>query len=461
MFMAIGLGFGLALIWINVLLHQPKFYNKTLGKISYNYTNKEHRPFDIVQEKKGFETFEDDKLIHWDAVSYYCMKERLYDTSTGCDNKVRPAYFPLFPLIWKASHLSSAGISAFNYCCLILSLIILLEVLIVDSRNKWAVFLLFLCMPQDIFFIIPYTEAVFLLMFSCTVYALILGDKKLYFIAAFLAGMCRPASLIYVIALLIYYAIIFYQANNKRALILGLLFQLVPFLLAYAAVVLMQFYYTHDWIAISHAHDHWDPVIYSWPKEIRDWSVESFGTSAFSICFIFIPGIIYLLYLIFTSRKNSLTEPGMFKEHVVFKKHFLLQVCLIYFTIIGVLIIGRNGGDIHSLSRLSLATPFFYILTILGFEKVQNFSLQKRFILFGGSVILLTVFLSVVKYGDHKFQFCFLGMFELIAAAVIIYLVPPQRKILYYVMLMCLGFCNLFWLAYLFNDFLTPGWIFT
>ena len=458
-----GLLYGLLFFLLFKALETPAFYNNTLGKISTNYEfTGDYFHNNIINVKKPFPKFDQQKLIRWDAVSYNCIKERLYDTASGCDNKVRPAYFPLFPMIWKVTHLSPKGICALNYLFLVAGLLILVNVLVQDNKQKLFLFLFLLMLPQNIYFLIPYTEATFFICMALAVSGIIKGNKWLYAIGAFAVAITRPASLFFLLAVLLVDAIFFIHSKNKINYFKDSFLRAMPFAIGYLVVFIMQFYYTHDWLAVIHAQSHWAKVIYRFPNNFGDWSVESFGMTCFALCCIFVPLLIILSRYIFVKKRNDYSEASLFKYSLEEKKDFLMLFSAIYFVIMCIFICARNGGDLHSLTRLTMASPAFYLIVLIFCERLQNTSIVKKYGLFTLSLIILSIFLWKVGYGSsNRFQFVYMGMYLLILAAAIFYLIPSKNEKLRYIVLSLLGIINLFWLCYLFNDFLSAGWIFT
>ena len=457
-----GLLYGVLFLLLFKSQESPAVYFNTLGRISANYEFfGDYNHNGIKKVKKPFAAFDEQKLIRWDAVSYNCIKERLYDTTSGCDNKVRPAYFPLFPLVWKATDLSPTGISVLNYLFLVSALLILVNVLVQDNKHKIFLFLFLLMLPQSIYFLIPYTEATFLLCMALAIAGIMKGKRWLYALGAFGAAITRPASVFFLVAILLADLFFLARSKNKINYFKDLFLRASPFILGYFLVFSMQYYYTHDWLAVIHAQSHWAKVIYRFPNKISDWSLEGFATSSFAICCVCFPLMIFGARYLFINKTNDHPEESLFSSSPEIKKDYVALFSAFYFIMMCFFIGSRNGGDLHSLSRLTLASPAFYLPAIILFERIQFISARRKQIIFIISLLILVVFFALVEYGGNRFHFPYLGMFILILASAIFYLIPFKNEKASFIALSIVGLINLFWLCYLFNDFLSAGWIFT
>jgi len=55
--------------------------------------------------------------LNWDAIHYYVIASEGYYPVENCQltNTCNVAFYPLFPLMWRLSHLGPLGVSALNY----------------------------------------------------------------------------------------------------------------------------------------------------------------------------------------------------------------------------------------------------------------------------------------------------------------------------------------------------------
>jgi hypothetical protein len=139
------------------LLQKQRIY-RYFSPIIKNYTNvyKEDGSKDVKQEKKPFVEIKNDSYSVWDGDHYKRIKDYLYKDK---DSKYSFAFFPLFPVIWRLTTLSSFGITLFNYALFCLGMILFIK-MFKDKVPKW-VFFLTLCIPMLVVYLIPYTEALF------------------------------------------------------------------------------------------------------------------------------------------------------------------------------------------------------------------------------------------------------------------------------------------------------------
>src|SRR5688572_26117746 len=183
-----------AFLLLFVLFQNNTFYSNTLGRISQNY---EHvGEFGVQKVSKPFTQIKNENFERWDACIYQCIKDRHYINEEGYYGYVRGAFFPLFPYTWKLLHLNHIGISLLNYFLFALAVMLLVNNFLKAADNiKLLTFLLFISLPSTVVFSIPYTEAFFIITASLMFMGITKNNYKLYFIAALLLAMVRPATL--------------------------------------------------------------------------------------------------------------------------------------------------------------------------------------------------------------------------------------------------------------------------
>ncbi len=96
-------------------------------------------------------------LTAWDAHFYKFIVDNGYKSPL---EPAHMAFFPLFPFIWKLSHVGVWGICVVNIVLFAIGFSVLSGLFKLNSQNK----ILWLSIPAIYFTFIPYTEALFFLL---------------------------------------------------------------------------------------------------------------------------------------------------------------------------------------------------------------------------------------------------------------------------------------------------------
>ncbi len=440
---------------------QGKLYDFTMAHFSGN-TEAQHEGQpnqELVKLKRPFAKISEDKFGIWDAAVYKSIRDNMYQIDQGEYTHVRPAFFPLFPMIWRISQLDYRGISVFNYLIFILSLTLLSFALIEDPVRRFLMFVFALSLPQLIFYMIPYTESIFMLSGSLAIFGLMRNRPVLWWIGLFAMGMSRPATFFVIGSFALAEAYNFFRSTERLKYLYGSILRAMPLLLGYLIAIGIQYYYTHSWTALSAAQSYWNGH-WQMPTNISDWSAEGFGMSCFAICFICLPMLIYfvLKYLRAYDRQESLPLASLFEAGIVERKDYIFSASGWYMIFMLVFIMFYKGGGLQSFSRYIFASPMFYVLFFL---LPQPRKAIKPLVIWLVCVMALYRFMTVNLYGDNRVRFEFEGMYQLVLASLIFILLPKIPRPLQYLSLAGLACINLFWTGYMFNTFLRHGWIFT
>ncbi len=451
----------LVFLGIFYLLQNEWVYQNTLGKISSNYVRvKVDGDTQIQQIKKPYVDISTNKLQNWDADIYHCIKENMYSTEEGCYIKVKGAFFPLFPLIWKVSTLNSIGVSLLNYFLFVLSLSILVQLLCKGSSNeKLLIYSLLLVLPSTVIYYIPYTEALFLLTMTLA----FTGYKKqkywLFFLAAFAMSMLRPATL-FILLSIICVEILFLISHRKPSLFLrNFLKNGLPFVLGYFVAILIQYASSGSLNTMSDAQKYWNGSIGLF-TQITDWSAEGFGLNTFSVFFIAIPALYFVVHSIIKKKSFKENYSKSNPEIEIAGSYFFL-ISVFYLAGIFVFILLSSGGNLHSFFRFTMTSPAFYIAALYILTHWTRERKSNRFALFMIPLSLLTIFLTQTEFGPGRFEFPFYGMYLSILAFLFILIQPYVKKPAQWLIAVPLIVLCIIWNTYLFNIFLCEGWIFT
>ncbi len=438
-------------------------YLHTLGKISKNYERTgSWDKSRISKVSKPYQKINEEKLSGWDADIYNCIKEHMYSNDEGCYSKVRGAFFPLFPLLWRWTHTGFQGISLINYLLFSLSIGLLIHFLSkAGSFQKAILFALLISLPSTVIFYIPYSEALFLFTMTLAVIGLTREKYSLYFIGSLLLAMVRPASLFILIAVILVEVVFYAVPGNSKKTMQNLIRKALPFFTGFILVWLIQFVWSSSWTTFMDAGKHWEGGFLQTIKSISDWSVEGFALSSFSLFFVCFPAMAISFYSLIKrkSKLDFISVNGKRDENDTLQ--FLFLISTYYLAGILAFTLFTSGGNLHSFFRFTLASPPFYILSVLLFNKYHSKHESNSLIIALFSTFFLVLFLYLTTYGGNRTDFSFWGMYLFILNYFFFLLMGRLRRSSKVVLLITLVFLNLIWNTYMFNIFLSKGWIFT
>ncbi|HTA84410.1 MAG TPA: hypothetical protein VK783_15805 [Bacteroidia bacterium] len=446
-------------LFIYFALQHYTVYTHTLGKVSQNYQRfGDWQNPDIRRVSQPYIAITNDNFENWDAAIYKCIKQTMY-SDTGCYNKIKGAFFPLFPIIWKISSLNNIGISVFNYLLFTLSIaLLLIHFLKTDDTGKLFIYSLCISLPSVIVYYIPYTESLFLFCMALTVLGLEKNKYYLYFIPALLLAMVRPATIFVLIAFLVIESVQFITTRNIKMFFKNSALKTAPFALGYLLVIFIQFLSSSSWATFLNAGTYWSGGAIHKITGISDWSAEGFGLSSFSIFFICIPAIVYLAYTLI----NSTARVQNYAAGEVQKNDsYIFLVSLVYLSAMLVFTLLTSGGNFHSFSRFILNSPLFYLALIFLLNHLTALNKNIILLLWAIPLCLLIGFLFSVGFGGSRFDFSYTGLYLYI----LLYLFFLFRNRLSFraQLFICaiLILSSTVWNTYLLNMFFNQAWIFT
>jgi hypothetical protein len=432
-------------------LQNPSIYTNSLGLVSKNWQN-ENGERKLVD--KPFEKLTNDNYIRWDGEHYYRISNYGYNIEkAGGDYTF--AFFPLFPFVWKITCLPPIGILFLNYIFFSISVLILLKTLS-DSKNYINNVMLSLSLPSIIIFLIPYTEATYMLMVSIGIYGFIKKKYWIFFIGFLLASLTRPSFTILFLSIIAteFYYILLHK--NIKAGLLNTLYRIAPVLTGTFVVSLIQYTQGSGGLfKFIEVQKYWNNIL-SIPHNLRDWSHEGFAINIGVIFFIFIPLLILIFQLLF--RQLNKDYKGLIMDYQS-PKDYLLILSIIYLIGNSLFIILFRGGSLNCLFRFTICSPFFYMLLYITFDYIRNISLSFRFFIMG---ILTLTSLFVLGFADYStfWNFSDFGIFIFIATLSFWIFQDLKSGKIYRIGTIFLLLINLVWTTYLFNTYIIDGWIF-
>jgi len=432
------------------LLQNERVYNKTAAYIFKNYSNNNG---DITRETIPYESYSNEKMLHWDAFLYYQISENGYDQKSAGGDYIF-AFFPLFPALWKLLNLTPTLILILNYLLYVLSLILIINTFWIKSpESKPAIFLLCLSAPMLVVFLIPYTEGLFMLTATICLIAVYKDNYKLYFPAAMLMAMTRPSVTIFLAALLlteIYF--LFFKTDIKNA-VRSLLLKSSPIIAGTLIVSLVQLLYgSGSLVKFLEVQKYWD-TSFRLPEVISDWAHEQFAINMPLTLLILPLTLAYPVYQLYRKSRIqkqtvNISESGG-KEYL-----FILSLAFIAGNILGILL--TRAGSLHGMSRYVLCTPFYIIGLLILSEKTENIKPVVLIASYVTAIFITVIAFSLTSYTESP-EFPYLGG-VLLFSQMAFFIFNKLAKIKWLVYLHIL--VNILWTTYLFNMFLSNAWIF-
>lgn len=186
-----------------------------------------------------------DRLAHWDAGNYQAIAQQGYDRP---DSGIT-AFFPLFPYLWRYSHVGVVGISIVNACSALAGMSILARSFGLTGRQT----LVAASMPALVFTLVPYTEGVFFLFGSLLLVGLHRRNLPLTLGMLLLCCLTRAATTLFVPAYLFAELPSWSLNVSPKSLIRNVVLGLVVMATAVGAVMGIQYAPTGDPLAFYKA----------------------------------------------------------------------------------------------------------------------------------------------------------------------------------------------------------------
>lgn len=323
-------------------------------------------------------------FIKFDAGWYASIVQHGYYFKNAADSNC--SFFPVLPLIWRLTIIVTG--SVWTVCLYnLLAFVSGLFILRYTFRFPWAVFLLVLSLPSNLFMFLPYTEATFFLFSSFLVAGLHLKNKYLIVTALFLSSLTRPVGMFY-IPIVIFTEVLMYRGLRdflrNTALYAG------ASALGLFTVYLYQYASTGVWLAFFKTQDRLFYHKFDWPHfPLNTWDaprilwLDGFAAS-FAIAAII--ALLIISYRRYLRRGREFIVPG---QAELFSMCYLAATFLYLIFFNGVDVIG--GTSLGSGNRYIAATAFFavflqYSMRQLAYDRAFRYAfialIASTFVLF-------------------------------------------------------------------------------
>lgn len=287
----------------------------------------------VVVLGQYFYLYTEQSLLQYDALHYQTIKNEGYFG-------IEVAFFPLFPMLWCLLDLSPLGISLFNAIAYFVSACLLFRHFRFTEREK----LLCLLTPGLVFFLVPYTEALFFA--AATILLIGVSKQKIWLVAIglLLCSICRPSFTVLLPALLVMELFSSdYSGKWKRMLI-----YLVAVMIGGGLVGIIQYVYTGRWFEYFNIQSVWDNELRIPVLPLRSWGAQE--VIMLDGAALLIGGISGVILLTAVLKRKASEIPDVLKLSLAYLGGMSLVVLLF------------RGGSLFSLNRFLFCSPFFFIV---------------------------------------------------------------------------------------------------
>lgn len=291
-------------------------------------------------------------LCSWDCGWYSHLRDNGYVLLQNAESN--PAFFPLFPYVWRWLHLPQLGMSILNAIIFIASFAAIGEALELKTPTK----VLFLTTGLIAFFMIPYSESFFFLGGSILLVGLHRNQFTLTVSGVIIAVLSRSAGIIFVAAAVVMLLIAIFKKQQRQLQLMVSLVLSVAFTMI--GVFIIQYIQTGNFFAFFYAQQFWDHHfgIPSFP--LTSWHWPTHVSDSAALCVGLIAGFICVLYIA-QQLLPSYKIPLLSKWFAVSAMSNAYVFSFLYLGGTALTILLFQGGNLHSLNRYVFATPFMLL----------------------------------------------------------------------------------------------------
>ncbi len=430
-----------ALVFCVHILLQKESIHTPLKAIfpTYDVSFDENAAKSVSLSDKPFESITSEKMTVWDGSHYDWIKNTYYEREKDF------AYYPLFPFFWKATGLSTLGISILNIFLFSFGMLFMLKVF-KDKLSVRGLFLL-LCVPYMVIFMMPYSEALYFIFIAIGLFGIVRDRYWMYFIGFLFASMTKSSSLLFLILFFFLEGSYWLSHRDIVLFLKRFLKAIFPVVLGMLLVMIVQYLMgAPSFFQSIISQRYWGKYLSLPELPFSFWSNEGRSITVPFLCLYFIPMLVVLgREFVLSLRKKQ--------DYIFDKWKYVRLICIIFLVGNVFTALFTQHGGLYSLARYLLATPFFvFLLFDMVNIKRNNISLIVCF-----AIGLITIF--VCK--DYFSKVDFFGTYLVIISSFIAVFHSRIKGVILYPILLVMVFLNVCWTAYMFNCFLLDGWIFT
>lgn len=377
----------------------------------------------------------------WDCGWYQSIKDGGYVFKAH--DQSNPAFFPLFPYVWRLLDIGVVGISFVNLGFFLLSILLLLHQL----KLSTPLLVSFVCFGLISFFMVPYSESLFFLGSSLFIMGFYRQSQLLIWFGFAIAVMARSAAILFVAASII--LLVYSLVHKKGHWVKLLISALAATVMATISVFYIHYLQTGNFFAFFDAQAFWDHHLRfpSFPFTSWHWPTHFSDSSALIVGFFCMLACIQLCLSMFKSQQLSKWNIVVLGAEL--KLHELFSLFYLAGTTATILLF--QGGDLHSLNRYVFTTPFF--LVFLNIVYSNAFTLNWKF----GYYVLFCIAVGIgMPRQTHIEHYVMVNAFVIIIPGAILYLPSlVRRKWLWYIVL----FIGLITQAFLLTNYWMGKWM--
>lgn len=448
------LGF-FVLFWaVFLLLQNSSIYENTLGFVADNWVSRDGQKV-LVHE--SYQTLTNDNYVQWDGKLYQIIRNHGYNIEKSNGDYIF-AFFPLFPLIWRISHLPPIGVIFLNFILFSIGVLLLLKIFKQHNNQVTSLnTLLILTLPGMVIYLMPYTEATFMLTTAIGFYGLVRKKYGLFFLGFFLSALTRPSYTILFLSIIGTEFFLLLAHRNLITAFKNVFTRSLPLVLGTILVSFVQSLRDGgSWFKFIEVQKYWNHVL-SIPENLGDWSHESFGINVAMIFLVCIPVFVFLIQNLFIQLRNHPTNKKHYADNPM---DYLVILSCFYITGSFLFVLLYQGGSLNGLFRYTLCTPFFLVLILRLFESIQNTPFTTRVFILANLAISGLFVLFLDDYSIPR-NFSDTGHFVLLLAIILWTFQDLYKSWVYKASLYLTLLLNVVWTTYLFNTYIANGWIFT
>jgi hypothetical protein len=438
--------------WIVFLsLQNQTVYSYSLGLVADNWQKKNGKR-NLVHSP--YERLTNENYINWDGTHYYRIKNKGYQTGKDGGDYIF-AFFPLFPFIWSILNIPPIGVLFLNYGFFSIAIVLLLSVLSKPKDHVKNV-IFSLSLPGTVIFLMPYTEATYMLMVSISIYGIVKKNYWLYFLGIILASLTRPSFTFLLLSLIGTELFFLIKSKDIKSGFVSLAYRITPLILGTLAVSLIHYSQgSGSFFKFIEVQKYWNNVL-SVPHKLRDWSHEGFAINVGVVFLVFFPLLTLLFYLGYNQLKPRKARFALTYNR---PKDYLLLLSILYVVGSSLFIILFRGGSLHCLFRFTIDSPFFYVLIFIAFDYLKKVPINFRLFSFSTLALVSILVLGLADYSTF-WNFSDFGLFVLITSLLFWLIQDLNSNKAYSIGQSLFLLISIIWATYLFNTYIAQGWIF-
>ncbi len=459
---ALIIGLFLSTFLIFKMFQKPQIFEATLKKITHTYVRDSVNDNIIWKVQQPYYYMDTANTVRWDGVIYKDIKDNYYSNGDW-----KYGFFPLFPMFWRVTNISSLFIGLLNYLLFGFSVLIISNLFLKEKiksfTERFCVFTTALILPPIVTYYLPYADALTTFTFSMAMWGLMKKKYWIYFIFVFLFATSRPIFVHVGLAFLMLDFLYLLKHHNIKHFIKEITLKLLPLISGTLLVFLLFYLNSGSFLKYFETINQYWKTSFSIPNQISDWSIESFAINIFIIFFIISPSLVIFFKhfaTLYLSKDNKELQ-SLFNGNTFSIKDYFFYISIIYSTGVLVFTLFYQNGTLNGLNRYIFVSPFFLIYFFYGYQYLKEvpwrvFTLSVGLLLIP-SIIMLTSFDKI----DPEINFSDFGFFILLIDVIFLYSLQYLNNFVKVSLLIILVLLNLTLITYLYNIYLCNGWIYT